>query len=244
MNAAIAERVTLLNDRPFCSQTGESRNQLFIRSDAPGYRALPKTPYEPGKWVLKLRAGSDYHVRVEGCRYSVPNRLANELVNAKLTSTSVHLAHEGKVVATHIRSHQAGAVVTNPDHMPPEHQQASMMRLSGMKAYVREIGVNAERLIDEHFRINKKPDCTAKNALKLKALTDQYSADRIDLACARAIAVGKRSAAKVERILASGLDQLDDRPSDPPVAPHATLNIRGASYFETLLNGCKDGDDV
>ncbi|MDX8355669.1 Mu transposase domain-containing protein [Cognatiyoonia sp. IB215182] len=244
MNAAISERLTLLNDRPFCSQTGESRNQLFIRTDAPGYRSLPKTPYEPGKWILKLRVGKDYHVRVEGCRYSLPHRLANELVGVKLTATSIHLAHAGKVVATHIRSREPGKVVTNPDHMPPEHQQASMMRLSGMKAYVRDIGTNAERLIDEHFRITKKPDETAKNAMKLRALTDQYSADRIDLACARAITVGKRTAATVERILASGLDRLDEGPTEQPDAPNATSNIRGASYFATLLNGCKDGRDV
>ncbi len=244
MNDAISERVELLNERPFCSLTGESRSQLFSRADAQGYRALPKTPYEPGKWVLRRRAGLDYHVHVEGSRYSVPHRLANELVNAKLTSTSVHLAHQGRFVATHIRSREAGQKITNPDHMPPEHQQASMMRLSGMKVYVREIGLNAEKLIDEHFRINKRPDATAKIAMKLRALTDHYSADRIDLACARAITVGKRTFAKVESILTSGLDRLADETSEQPQTPDASSNVRGATYFASLLNADKDDDDV
>jgi hypothetical protein len=244
MNVAVSERVELLNERPLCSHTGESRSQLFIRADAPGYRALPNTPYEPGKWVLRRRAGLDYHVHVEGSRYSVPHRLANELVNAKITSTSVHLAHQGRVVATHIRSREDGQKVTNHDHMPPEHQQASMMRLSGMKAYVRDIGPNAERIIDEHFRINKRPDATAKAAMKLRALTDHYSADRIDLACARAITVGKKNVVKVESILTSGLDRLADEPTEQPGTPKATSNVRGASYFASLLNEEQDDCDV
>ncbi len=70
----------------------------------------------------------------------------------------------------HACAPEAGQKITNHDHMPPEHQQASMLRLSGMKAYVREIGPNTERFIDEHFRINKRPDATAKTALKLRAL--------------------------------------------------------------------------
>lgn len=133
------------------------------------------------------------------CRWqplSVPFRSANEPVNAKLTATTAHLAHQGKIIATHIRTSETGKLITNPDHMPPAHQQVSMMWLSGMKAYARDINPHAERLIDEHFRINEKPDVTANTAMKLRALTDQYSADRIEAACGRAITVGKRSAVR------------------------------------------------
>jgi hypothetical protein len=80
--------------------------------------------------------------------------------------------------------------------------------------------------------------------MKLRALTDHYSADRIDLACARAITVGKKNVVKVESILTSGLDRLADEPTEQPGTPKATSNVRGASYFASLLNEEQDDCDV
>ena len=217
---------------------------MFARLDAPGYRPLPDTPYEPGQWILRLRVGRDYHVYFNDSRYSVPFRLANELVNAKLTSNSLHLFYQGKIVATHLRSIEAGKLITNPDHMPPAHRQASMLRPSGMKSYVREIGPNAERFVDGHFRANKNPRNTAKTAIRLRALTAQYTAERIETACARALIVGKCTIAKVEDILASGVDQLKDDLAEQMEPPEPKSNVRGASYFEGLLTQRGEIPDV
>ena len=191
---------------------------------------------------LKVRAALDYHVAIEGTRYSLPSRLANELTNIKLTPTTVHISYGGRFVATHMRKDNAGHKVTNPKHMPVAHQHAAMTRLTGMKSYVREIGPSAEKLIDLHFRTGKNPTRTAKNAISLRSLTDQYPSERVEAACEKAITVGKHSAKTVQSILASGLDILDNGSSDSGEMPEPQANVRGASYFASLLQSKRGGN--
>jgi transposase len=242
LNQAIAELVTAVNNRPLSVQTGESRDELFNNKDWSGFQALPALPFEPGRWILKVRAALDYHVAIEGTRYSLPSRLANELTNIKLTPTTVHISYGGRFVATHMRKDNAGHKVTNPKHMPVAHQHAAMTRLTGMKSYVREIGPSAEKLIDLHFRTGKNPTRTAKNAISLRSLTDQYPSERVEAACEKAITVGKHSAKTVQSILASGLDILDNGSSDSGEMPEPQANVRGASYFASLLQSKRGGN--
>lgn len=244
LNVAIAERLQMVNERPFSRKTGESRRQLFDRGDFPGYRPLPTRPFEPGQWLLKLRVGRDYRVHVAGSRYSLPTRFVNELVNAKLTPTTVHIAHRGRIVATHPRADNSEKTITNPDHVPPAHRHAMMERLSGLKDYVRDIGPQAEQFIDEHYRINKRPSETAKMAVKLRCLAEHYSAERVDAACARARLVGKRSTVKIEGILAAGLDRLQSDNIAQSIRREPTSNVRGASYFTPLLKRKGGSGDV
>lgn len=234
----------MVNERPFSRQTGESRRQLFDRADLTGYRPLPDRPFEPGQWLLKLRVGRDYRVHVGGSRYSLPPRLSGELVNAKLTPTTVHLSYRGKIVASHPRSDNSEKLITDPEHVPPAHRHALLERLSGIKAYVRNIGPQAEELIDEHFRIKKRPSETANMAIKLRSMAEHYSDERVEAACTLARLVGKRSAAKVESILVSGLDRLQSESVDQSAPQQPASNVRGASYFSPLLKRKGEHGDV
>ncbi|WP_371168802.1 IS21 family transposase [Aliiroseovarius sp. 2305UL8-7] len=235
LNQAITELLAEVNSRPLSVQPYKSRDELFSTEDWLGFQPMPSHPFEPGRWILKVRAGLDYHVLAEGTRYSLPFRLANELTNIKLTPTTVHISHGGRTVATHLRQDNARRKITNPKHMPVAHRHAAMTRLTGMKNCVREIGSSAEKLIDMHFRTGRSPAKTAKNAIRLSALTDQYPTERVAAACDRAITVGKPSAKTVENILASGLDTMSDESLDPPELPEPQENVRGASYYASLL---------
>lgn len=111
-----------------------------------------------------------------------------------------------------------------------------------MKNFVREIGPSAEKLIDAHFRTSKNPAKTARAAINLKSLTEQYPTERVEAACGRANRVGKHSAKVVQRILTSGLDAMSEEPSDLAEPPKPQDNIRGASYFVPLLKSQQGGD--
>ncbi|SFU12992.1 hypothetical protein SAMN05216236_1315 [Sedimentitalea nanhaiensis] len=78
----------------------------------------------------------------------------------------------------------------------------------------------------------------------MRALADQYSVERIEAACDRAITVGKRSAAKVESILDSGLDRLQAEPTELSEPPIPASNVHGPSYFAPRLDTQRgeDGD--
>ncbi len=240
MNAAIMDLLRALNDRPMRGHAGASRNELFDRTDYSGYQPLPKAPYEPGRFILRLRAGRDYRITLNGTRYSVPWRFAGDLLNAKVTAASIHLFHAGKCIATHPRRDNCNNAVTSPGHMPAAHRAASLTRLAGMKSYVADIGPHAEKLIDLHFRINRKPALTAKAATSLRALADLYPSARIERACALAIEIGKANVRKVEAILVAGLDVAEPEP-DRSETTEARKNIRGADYYTKFLSGAQGG---
>lgn len=70
VNAAIAELLTRLNDRPFRKADG-TRRSWFLALDQPALRPLPVEGYEYGDWA-SARVNIDYHVAFEGHFYSVP----------------------------------------------------------------------------------------------------------------------------------------------------------------------------
>lgn len=128
--------------------------------------------------------------------------------------------------------------------MPEAHRHVSQERLSGIRAMVREIGPNAERLVDQHFRSNKTPKATAKIAIRLRAAAAEYPCSRVDAACLRALEVEKYRISTVENILAAGLDQLHPPADSPMHLPSPEENIRGAEYFASLLSQRKEEGDV
>ena len=243
MNHAIRERLTVLNARPMAGHNNRSRDELFNETDAPGYRPLPSRAFEPGQWLLRLRVGQNYRVHVLGNRYSVPSRLAGQIVKAKITTTSVHLSHLGKLIVTHPRATGKDQDVVQMDHVPPAHRAARLTTLGGIKALVRDIGPNAELFIDGHFRINKKPSSTAQAAQKLYSLSEQFSCERLDRACQRANFIEKQTVQTVENILGAGLDNLPVDSSEDHATPAPQSNIRGAAYFADLMNARDEGDE-
>ena len=63
LNAAIAERVDAINERPM-QITGVSRRALFTQLDRPALMPLPRTRYELAEWK-PCRVNIDYHVEVD-----------------------------------------------------------------------------------------------------------------------------------------------------------------------------------
>ena len=235
LNAALREKLDEVNDRPMSGHHGESRNDRHARLDAPGYMRLPPRRYEFGSWQLGLRAGQDYYVFVEGNRYSVPSRLIGECVDVKTTAHSVHIFHLGQSLWTHRRARGTGQIVTEPTHMPENHRQAAMLRLSGMKAYVRDIGPEAQALIEAHYRRGRKPQCTSQEATKLVILAKECGIARVQAACAKALALDKASVTKVEDLLKAGLESFAPNAPETEVTVAPSGNVRGADYFALRL---------
>ena len=235
LNAAIQERLEILNSKPMKTHANESRNKRFNRLDQSGFQPLPRNRYEYGTWQLSLRVGKDYHVHVDGHRYSVPSRLFGELVDVKQTFHSIRIYYGGQIVATHQRDETGRERTTSLFHMPPNHQQASLLRLEGAKAAVREVGENAVQLIDNHYRRHKKPSETANAAVKLIQLANQHSVDDVDAACQKAVLLGIPNPRKVEEIINAGLQTFLPDESSVTEAPTPSGNVRGRQYFSDIL---------
>jgi transposase len=61
LNAAIAELLATLNERPFQKLPGSRRRTLFEQLDRPALKALPAVPYEYAEW-RHAKPGIDYHI--------------------------------------------------------------------------------------------------------------------------------------------------------------------------------------
>jgi len=101
LNAAIGERVDVINDRPM-KVVGLSRRVLFEQIDRPALKPLPSTRYELAEWK-PCRVNIDYHVDVDHNFYSVPYQLVHERVEARFTLATVEVLFKGRRVSSHVR---------------------------------------------------------------------------------------------------------------------------------------------
>ena len=73
---------------------GASRREFFETIDRPALLPLPAEPYAYAEW-RRCRVAPDYHVEVHGHFYSVPSRLIREVVEARITDTTIEIFHRG-----------------------------------------------------------------------------------------------------------------------------------------------------
>ena len=121
LNAAIWMLLTELNQRPFKKLPGNGprppgRASAFAALDQPALKPLPTTAFELARWK-KARVSIDYHVDIQRHYYSVPHQLVGELVEVRITARMIECLHQGKRVASHVRSALPGRHTTQAEHM-------------------------------------------------------------------------------------------------------------------------------
>jgi transposase len=230
LNTRIRELLTDLNGRVM-RQYQASRRELFERLDRPALRPLPAEPFVYGEWKT-ARVNIDYHVELHRHYYSVPFALVHEVVDARLTATTVECFHKGQRVAAHVRDDTPGRHTTHPAHMPKAHQHHLEWTPSRLTDWAGRIGAQTRALVAAILADRPHPEQGYRSCLGLLRLGRRYGDARLEAACARALAVGARSYRHVDSILKHGLERLPlpeaAVPSQPgPVHEH----LRGPAYY-------------
>jgi transposase len=232
LNGRIAELLEDLNARPMKGYGGASRRALFDRFDRPALQPLPSDRYVHAEW-RHARVNIDYHVEVDRHYYSVPHALIHTAVEIRLTATTVDVLLRGARVWLHVRSFLAGRHTTIPAHMPKAHRAHLEWSPSRLIRWGATIGRHTEALVTTILEHRPHPEQGYRSCLGLLRLAKQHGPERLDAACARAVAAGARSYRHVESILKHGLDRLplDAAPAPPnPRPPHD--NVRGPAYYD------------
>jgi transposase len=230
-NAAVAERVAWLNERPFRRLPG-SRQTMFEELDRPALRPLPARPYEYAEW-LTAKVNIDYHVEVERHWYSVPHQLVGQRLDIRITAGTVEVLHKGRRVASHPRSREQGRFTTLPEHMPEAHRRHAEWTPGRIVAWAERTGPATADLVAAIMAGRPHPEQGFRSCLGIMRLGRRYGEARLEAACARALAIRGLSYRSVESILKAGLDGLPlpgDEPDSPSIGLHA--NVRGATYYE------------
>ena len=228
-DVAIAGLLASLNNRAFQKLEG-SRASLFASLDAP---ALSPLPAQPWRWATfkTVKAHIDYHVEVEGHRYSVPHSLVGLALEARITDALVELLHRGQLVTCHARSARRGGFTTRDEHMPAAHRAHKQWTPERLIHWGASIGVNTGQFVTQLLQQFRHPEHGYRSCLGLLSLAKRYGPQRVEAACTLALELGAGHYRHVRDILATGSD-LIARPAPEPqwVAP-AHDNVRGAANY-------------
>ncbi len=228
LNKAIKERLEDFNTRPL-QKLKVSRRRLFETVDRPAMKPLPERRYEYAEWE-KHKVNIDYHVEVDHHYYSVPYRLRAEVVDARITATTVELLFKGKRVASHPRSLVRARYTTDPSHMPEAHKRYLQWTPSRIVRWAEKTGPSTTSLVKEIMERRPHPEQGFRSCMGIMRLGRHYGQERLEAACERALALKAYSYKSVESILKMKLDG-KDLPAPKTSSPVTHENIRGTAYY-------------
>jgi transposase len=241
LNAAIRELVEKLNARPFKNLDG-CRRSAFEALDKPAMRPLPARRYEIAEWK-HAKVNIDYCITYDHRYYSVPYALVGEAVEIRATASVVEVLHKGVRVASHARHHgPKGAASIADEHRPRAHREYGKWPPERVVAWAESVGGHVGELASAIMARRTHPETGYRACLGVIRLADRYGRERVDAACARAVAIGSPSFKTVKSMLKSGLDRASL--FEPPArAAIDHDNIRGASYFDKEEENAQRRDD-
>ena len=233
LNEVIRQLLDDLNQRPFKKLPG-SRFSQFEALDKPALKPLPERPFPMAQWK-KFKVDKDYHVEVDNHYYSVPHQLVTCRLDICFTERTVECFHKGKRIASHCRSYEKGKNTTLPEHMPDGHrihlESQSPARVIDQATL---IGNNALKLTEMVMENRPHPKRGIRACQGILRLGGKFGNDRLDAACARAIAIGSTDYRSVHSILKNGLEKRP-LPNQEEEKNQSILhsNIRGAEYYQS-----------
>jgi transposase len=229
LNAAIAELLTELNERPFKKLPG-SRRSSFEQLERPALRPLPALRYEVA-YFKRVRVNIDYHVEIARHYYSAPHALVGRDLEARVTRATVELLYRGRRVASHALSQERGGYTTWPEHMPAAHRAHAEWSPGRLLNWAERIGAPVAALVKHLLQTKPHPEQGYRACLGLLAAARQYGDARLAAACQRALAIGSPNRRSVLSILAAGLDRkpLAEEPTEWQAPLHQ--NVRGPNYY-------------
>lgn len=228
MNIVIRERLHTFNHRPFQKKDG-SRATWFAEERA-FLLPLPRNDYEMSVWKT-AKVSFNYHIAVDERYYSVPFDYIKRKVDVRITRSVVEIFFEGSRLCSHIRLHgRRGQYSTVEAHMPPNHQQYVQWNGDRFRKWAAKIGSNTATVIETILTGYKVEQQGYRACMALLKFSEQYTAERLEAACAKALYYTPRPSYKsIQTILKSSQDKQIDEESTEPNQFGFT---RGADYYK------------
>jgi transposase len=122
------------------------------------------------------------------------------------------------------------AKVAVPAHMPESHRRHAQWSPARIEAWAAITGPKTAELVATLMVERPHPEHGYRSCLGIISLKKKYGPERLERACARALALKAHSYTSVKSILAK---HLEDRPlTVPALRPHPPHdNVRGADYY-------------
>ncbi|HZD01460.1 MAG TPA: IS21 family transposase [Actinomycetes bacterium] len=209
--------------------SGAAPASVFAAVEQPALLPLPARPFVLATWST-AKVGPDIHAKVGKTLYSIPWRYIGQRLDARQTPTTVQFFHQGQLVATHPSKPQGKQ--TDLSHYPPEKIAFRMRTPTWCRTRADQIGPACVELVAGLLEVNALFRLRA--AQGVLGLASRHGPDRLEAACATAIAVGDPSYRTVKGILAAGTEHT---PTPPPTGDGgAAAHLHGPSQlFRTVI---------
>jgi transposase len=135
-------------------------------------------------------------------------------------------------VASHIRSSKAGGFTTLAEHMPKSHQKYLEWTPSRIIRWAEKTGPDTQQLATQIMNTRAHPQQGFRACLGIMRLAKRYGDQRLENACARALAIRSYSYKSVNSILKKGLDKQPLPSTQKAAQPIDHPNIRGKNYYK------------
>ena len=112
--------------------------------------------------------------------------------------------------------------------MPSSHRRYRDWTHDRIRKEAARIGADAATLVDVILRSRPHPEQGFRSCIGILGLVKRFGAERVDAACARALAIGTRSYSSVAAILKNRRERAADA-AEAPVLLHE--NLRGPDYY-------------
>ena len=192
---------------------------------------LPASRYELARFKT-VKVHIDYHVEIDGHRYSVPHALVSQELEARLTARGVELLLRGNRVASHARSARRGGFTTLDEHMPAAHRAHRDWTPQRLIDWGSRIGVATGEVVTRLLYRNKHPEHGYRACLGLLGLAKRYGATRLEAACERTLALGAFKYRHVRDVLANNRDRLAPTGHDDTWTSPLHANVRGPGHYQ------------
>ncbi len=232
---AVAERLEVINTKPFQKRPG-SRRDAYLEEEKAFMQPLPRHPYEPSVWKMGT-VGNDYLVSDGLNKYSVPFSLIGEKVDIRITKNVVEVFHKGSRVASHERLKELHIQpIVNKDHMPEAHRRYLEYTDDEFIEWAQSVGASTLCVVKHFLSVGDIPEQGYKHCASLMKLCTKYGNYRLENACERLLSFSSSpSIRNISTLLKNYGGALMKGSSDSSGEKYAIT--RGAAYWG------KDGDE-
>ncbi len=233
INIAIREELELFNNRPMKDYGNQTRQERFEKLDKPYANPLPESLFKIVLVKENVKVAKDYHISFNKHFYSVPWENAGKRVEVRQTKNLVEIYHDNILICYHPVSWREFGYTTNTEHMPKKHQFIKGWSPGYFLDQAKDIGTSTTKVIELTMNRKFHPEQGFKASMGVLRLAKQYSANRLEKACERALAFNNYRCSVIKSILSKNLDQkpivITNKPTQTNIVTHD--NIRGANNY-------------
>ncbi len=234
LNEQLKMQIAFLNNR--VTRTFPiSRLERFFNDEKEQLKSLPNHEFSIASWKYGVSVPDDYHVKYSNTFYSVPYLYRHCKVDLRISLEHIQIFNGAKQIAIHLLKDSGNS--TNLEHLPPSHKYTHENSQEELRAWSISIGSATLGWCEHNLQLNTNFAYGIKAVTNLRKLMLQknYTAERIQSACAFATRINKFTYSYIRDVLKLNLDQRKVPETTFLVKDHE--NIRGKKSF--IIEGDK-----